>query len=293
MRGTIHKKLLPYYFLLPMLVIIIPLVLYPIVSGAYMSLFDMKGLATEFTNFVGLGNYQMLFSSKRFLNSLTTTLLYTVYSVVGTMLMALVSATLLNGRFRGRTIARVAMTAPWAVPEVACVMIWVFMLDPNYGVVNNIFSALGITSSYIRWLNDVSTAFGSVIMITIWKISPFSTIIILTALQTVPKELYEVANIDGANAYLSYTKITLPMIKPTLMLLFLLNTIWSFKRFTIIWLSTQGGPAGTTENLVILVYKFIFKMFKPGQAAAVGVMGLGLTLIITIIYFFIQKKQED
>lgn len=292
MKRSINQKLVPYYFILPLLAIIIPLLVYPIFRGTIMSLFDLKGLSPELTNFIGLDNFKYIFSSKRFINSVTTTIGYTICCVLGTMIVGLGSAMLLNVKFPGRTVARVAMTLPWAVPEVACVMIWVFMLDPNFGVINYIFSSLGLTNTYLKWLNDISLAFPSVISMTIWKIFPFSTIVILTALQTVPKDLYEVAKIDGANAVTVFTKITLPLIKPTLMLLMLLNTIWSFKRFTIIWLSTQGGPAGTTENLVILIYKFIFQMFKPGLAAAVGVMGLLLTLVITWIYFMIQKKQE-
>ena len=292
MKRSIHHKLVPYYFLIPLLAIVAPLLIYPIFRGIVMSFFDLKGLSPELKNFTGFGNYQYIFSNPRFLNSAITTVAYTIYCVVFTLLVGLFSATLLNARFPGRTAARVAMTLPWAIPEVACVMIWVFMFDPNFGVFNNILMNLGVINHYGKWLNDVNTAFPSVIATTIWKIFPFSTIVILTALQTVPTELYEVAKIDGANALSVYTRITLPLIRPTLMLLMLLNTIWSFKRFTIIWLSTQGGPSGTTENLVILMYKYIFQMFKPGLAAAVGVMGLLLTMVITVVYFVIQKKQE-
>lgn len=292
MKRTILNSLTPYLFLIPLLCIIVPLLIFPIFRGIVMSFFDLKGLSPEIKNFTGISNYQYIFSNSRFLSSLLTTVKYTLCCVIGTIAVGLGTATLLNTKFRGRTAARVAMTIPWAIPEVACVMIWVFMLDPNYGVLNRILTNIGIIPDYLQWLNQVSTAFPAVIAITIWKIFPFSTIVILTALQTVPLELYEVAKIDGASTIAVFGRITLPMIRPTLMLLMLLNTIWSFKRFTIIWLSTQGGPAGTTENLVILMYKYIFQMFKPGLAAAVGVMGLLLTLAITCVYFVIQKQQE-
>lgn len=293
MKRTLFKKAEPYLYMIPLLTIILPLLIYPIFRSVIMSLFDLRGLEPELTNYAGLSNYQQIFSSARFLNSLKTTILYTLFCVTGTILVGLGTAMLLNSKFRGRTIARVSMTIPWAVPEVAVVMIWVFMLDPNYGVINFVFSKLGIVSDYVRWFNGVDTAFYILIVMTIWKIFPFSTIVILTALKTVPEELYEVARIDGAGVIAVFRKITLPLIRPTLMLIILLNTIWSFKRFTLTWLSTQGGPAGTTETLVVLVYKYTFQMYKPGVAAAVGVMGLILTLLISSAYFFIQKRQGD
>jgi len=283
---------LPYILTFPALIIILVMLIYPIFRGIIISFFDPPGLMPGFGEFVGLENYSRLLQDSNFWISLRTTLIYTICCLVGAVGTGLITALLLNSKFKGRGIARVLMTAPWAIPEVAAVMIWVFMLDPNYGVVNYLMSQAGIIGEYVRWLNQIDTALPTVLFVTIWKIFPFSSIVLLTALQSVPEELYEVAKIDGANLFQTFWNITILSIRPTLMLLSLLVTIWSFKRFSIIWLMTQGGPMRRTESLVVMVYRTAFKFFDTGYAAAIGVLGLVLSLLITTAYFWVQNKMD-
>ena len=257
-----------------------------------MSFFEARGLTSDLGTFVGFENYESVMTTDRFWNSLVVTLLYSVSSVALIIVISLSLALLLNSDFPGRTAARVVITIPWAVSEVACVMVWVFMFDSNYGVLNFFLSKLGLIDSYNSWLNNVSTALPSIVVMTVWKISPFSIIIFLTSLQSVPKELYEVARIDGARPFRVLRSITIPLIKPTIMLLILINIIWSFKRFTIIWLTTQGGPSGHTESLVILIYKYVFQMFNTGYGATVGVLGLVVILFVTVLYFRVQRSDD-
>lgn len=284
---------LPYALVLPALALILVFLILPILLGVGTSLFRPKGLLPGLGTFVGLDNYARLVGDKAFWNSLWVTLVYTAVCLLGTLSVGLGTALLLNGRFEGRVLARVIMTAPWAIPEVAAILIWVWMLNPNYGVVNSIASQLGLISQNIRWLNQVQWALPTVLVITIWKIFPFSTIVLLTALQGVPEELYEVAAIDGAGRLQSFVNVTLPGIRPTLSLLALLVSIWSLKRFSVIWLTTQGGPVGRTETLVILVYRAAFKFFDVGYAAAIGTVGLVLSMVITLLFFWAQKQRAE
>ncbi len=162
------------------------------------------------------------------------------------------------------------------------------MLDPNYGVINYFLKQSGLIETYIRFLNQPNTAFATVLFVTIWKIFPFSSIVILTALQSISHDLYESAQIDGANRWQSFWNVTIPGIKPSLLLLMLLVTIWSLKRFSMIWILTQGGPISLTETLVIFIYKTAFKYFEVGYATTIGVFGLLLSLLIYINYFWMQ-----
>ena len=282
----------PTLFILPMLLLVLIFMVYPIFRGILMSFFEARGLTSDLGTFVGFENYESVMTTDRFWNSLVVTLLYSVSSVALIIVISLSLALLLNSDFPGRTAARVVITIPWAVSEVACVMVWVFMFDSNYGVLNFFLSKLGLIDSYNSWLNNVSTALPSIVVMTVWKISPFSIIIFLTSLQSVPKELYEVARIDGARPFRVLRSITIPLIKPTIMLLILINIIWSFKRFTIIWLTTQGGPSGHTESLVILIYKYVFQMFNTGYGATVGVLGLVVILFVTVLYFRVQRSDD-
>lgn len=266
------------------------MIIYPILRGMLISFFSPPGLTLSLGKFVGLDNYARLLQGASFWISLKTTIIYTICCLIGAVGMGLITALLLNRKFKGRGFARILITVPWAIPEVAAVMIWVFMLDPSYGVVNFLLSKMGIISEYVRWLNQLNTALWTVLFVTIWKIFPFSSIVLLTALQSVPEDLYEAAQIDSANSFQTFWHITIPCIRPTLMLLSLLITIWSFKRFSIIWLMTQGGPMRRTETLVVMVYRTAFKFFDTGYAAAIGVMGLVLSLVITAVYFWAQKK---
>jgi len=284
---------LPYLLILPGLILILVVLVYPIIQGVATSFFRPKGLLPGAGPFVGLDNYLRLLTDEEFWNALWVTLIYVFWCLVGALSIGLGTALLLNQRFKGRGLARVIMTLPWAVPEVAAALIWIWMLNPDVGIVNLLATRLGLITQHIRWLNQVEWALPTVLVITIWKIFPFSSVVLLTALQSVSDELYEAAAIDGANKFQSFLNITIPGIRPTLLLLALLVTIWSIKRFALIWITTQGGPVGKTETLVIMVYRAAFKFFDLGYAAAIGVVGLCLSILVTVLFFWFQKRYAD
>jgi multiple sugar transport system permease protein len=292
-RPRPAEPLLPYLLIFPTLLIILSILIYPIIQGIATSVYRSEGLQPGTGRFVGLDNYLRLLTDKEFWNAVRVTVLYAFWCIVGTLAVGLGTALLLNLRFAGRGLARVIMTLPWAVPEVAASLIWIWMLNPDVGIVNVLATRLGLLTQNIRWLNQIEWALPTMLFVTIWKVFPFSSVVLLTALQAVPEELYEVAAIDGASPVQSFRHVTMPGIRPTLTLLTLLVTIWSLKRFTLIWVMTQGGPVGQTETLGLIVYRTAFKFFDMGYAAAIGVVGLAVSAIVTAVFLWVEQRRTE
>lgn len=284
------RRLTPYLLAAPVAVYIGAILLFPILQGIYTSFTHTELLSRIPPTFVGLANYQRMFADAGFWRSVNTTILYTVLVVTTVMGTALLTALLMNNRFHGRTVARGIITLPWAFPEVAAVLIWTWMYSQQFGVLNVIARGLLPISENLPWLTDPNLAMFSLVFMTIWKLFPFYSLVLLTSLQAVQQELYEAAKIDGAGALAAFRHITLPGISPTLGIMTLLITIWSFRRFTSIFLLTGGGPASATETIVIRVYNTAFRFYDLSYGATIGVAGLVLSLIITTLYFWSQKR---
>ena len=218
------------------------------------------------------------------------TLTYTFLVVTATVVTSVLTALLMNARFRGRAFARAAITLPYAVPEVAAVLVWTWMLSQQFGVLNVFARWVLPVSENLPWLTNTRMAMLSILLLTLWKIFPFYSLVVLTAFQTLQAELYEAARIDGAGALACFRHITIPGIAPTLGLMTLLATIFSFRRFTVIYLLTGGGPADATKTLVVSVYDNAFKFFDLSYGSTIGVAGLGVTLAIAGAYFAAQRR---
>ncbi|GHH72608.1 ABC transporter permease [Streptosporangium violaceochromogenes] len=262
----------------------------PILKGVQLSVTDTQLINPNGGSSVGLDNYAALVGDEVFLRSVVTTIVYAFCTVAGSLLLGTVSAVVLNRAFPGRFLARAVAVMPWAVPTVAVVMVFRWIFNNDNGVANAGLSALGIGAR--GWLTDPSYGMPSVLVATVWKVTPFVMLVVLAALQAVPEELYEAARVDGAGMYSTFTTIVLPHLMPTLRIVGLLMTIWSFRRFEIIWLLTGGGPAGVTSTIVISVYEQAFGNSRLGFAAAIGVLGLLLSLAVTLVYFVIETRTE-
>jgi multiple sugar transport system permease protein len=284
------RRLTPYFLAAPVAVYISAILLFPILQGIYTSFTHTELLSGIPPTFAGLANYQRMFADAAFWHSVRTTVQYTVLVVTTVMGTALLTALLMNNRFHGRTVARGIITLPWAFPEVAAVLIWTWMFSQQFGVLNVVARWLLPFPENLPWLTDPNMAMGSVVFMTIWKLFPFYSLVLLTSLQAVQQELYEAAKIDGAGPLAAFRHITLPGISPTLGIMTLLITIWSFRRFTSIFLLTGGGPASATETIVIRVYNTAFRFYDLSYGATIGVAGLVLSLIITVLYFWSQKR---
>jgi multiple sugar transport system permease protein len=263
---------------------------YPIVRGVYLSLTDTSLLSPNISRFVGLANFTRLFGSPFFEKTIAVTLVYAAGSVIGAIGLGLLAALLMNSDFLGRRLVRSVILVPWATPQVAVALVFIWIFNPDYGVLNFALKSVGAASENVLWLNDPGVGMISVLLVTIWKIFPFSALVLLAALQSIPASHEEAARIDGAKGLAMLTEITLPGIRRTVLVLVLFLTIWSLRRFELIWLLTRGGPVRATNTLVIDLYREAFINARLGQGAAIGVIGFLASIIITIIYYRVERS---
>jgi multiple sugar transport system permease protein len=275
------SNLIPFILVLPSLLILGGILFYPIYIAFHMSLMDisLSTIVSKSGQFIGIKNYIRWLSNPHFYTSLKTTFIYATGVMGGSYILGLITAMLLNNNFKGRFFFRGLIIMPWAIPEVATVLIWTWMFDYQYGVLNYILN------SKINWLSNPKISIWSVIFVTIWIQFPLATVILLAGLQTISINIREAARIDGANALQEFLYITLPGLRPIQGILILLLFIYTFKRITIIYLFTGGGPIHSTETLPILTYLEGFKFYRMGSAASVAIIILVIIIIFSIIYF--------
>ena len=289
-RNRRRRAATPYLLAGPVVLYLGVVLLYPIGQSIATSFTSTQLLSATTPTWVGLANYQRMFTDASFGSSVVTTLIYSILVVVTTLLTSVAMALLMNATFRGRSVARAAMTLPYAFPEVAAVLLFAWMLSQQFGVVNVFVRWLLPIPANLPWLTEPKLGMLSVLAVTVWKIFPFYSLVVLTALQTVERELYEAARMDGAGPIAAFWHVTLPSIAPTLGIMTVLVTIFSFRRFTLIYLLTGGGPADATKTLVIRVYDTAFRFFDLSYGATLGVAGLVLTALITTVYFVVQRR---
>jgi multiple sugar transport system permease protein len=286
-RRRIHW--IAYALALPILAYEGVFVLYPIVQGAQLSFTDAK-LGAQQANSVGFDNYERLLSDPTFYGDLFTTLVYALGVVVVAVGCGLLTALLVNRRMRGRGLVRGLLMAPWAFPEIATVLIFIWILNPTFGVVK-LFTPWEEGSNQ-GWLTSSPLAMFSIVLIATWKTFPFYSIVLLASLQNVPDSLQEAAKVDGANALQRFWHVTLPAIRPSLVLLSLLAFIFAFRQFTLVWLTTGGGPGRDTETLVVSIYNTAFRFFDRSYGATIGVASLVITFVVTLGFLFAQRRLE-
>ena len=284
-RNLFLKKLFPYLLLIPSLIPIVVILIYPICETFVISLFKMNPMRPDADLFIGLGNYIKLFHEESFFLGLKNSLELTLVTVVGSNLVGLGLALLLNMEFKGRGIFRALVIIPWTLPAVAAVLIWIWILDYQFGVANYILSIAGIVKESIPWLSSTQMAMVSVIIVCIWKQFPISCIMYLASLQTVDHTQYEAAEMDGANLSKKFFCITLPGIAASGGVVLLLTSVWAFREFTIIQIMTNGGPSRATETLVVQSYLEAFNNFNYGYASSLGMITFAISLIFSVVYY--------
>ena len=283
-RNLFLKKLFPYLLLIPSLIPIVVILIYPICETFVISLFKMNPMRPDADLFIGLGNYIKLFHEESFFLGLKNSLELTLVTVAGSNLVGLGLALLLNMEFKGRGIFRALVIIPWTLPAVAAVLIWIWILDYQFGVANYILSIAGIVKESIPWLSSTQMAMVSVIIVCIWKQFPISCIMYLASLQTVDHTQYEAAEMDGANLIQKFFCITLPGIAASGGVVLLLTSVWAFREFTIIQIMTNGGPSRATETLVVQSYLEAFNNFNYGYASSLGMITFAISLIFSVVY---------
>lgn len=289
-----RRNHLPTLLMLPAITVLVVVLLYPMLVALYSSLFDLKILnVRRGGTFVGLGNYTQILASGAFWKSFAVTVAYTVAAVAGTYLVGLGTAMLLNRPLRGRTIFRTLLILPWAVPQVVAVLVWTWMLDPDFGVINYAFEWLGLLERGVNWRTDSTLALPAVLFVTIWALYPIATVMILAGLNGISDELYEAASTDGAGAWRKFVHVTWPGLSAVNTVLFLLLTLMTFTRVvTIIYLMTGGGPDGRTETLPVSTYLQAFKFFDLGYASALGTIVLVVAAVFSGAYLFVTRRRQ-
>ncbi len=287
--ARLSRHRLPYLLALPILIYEGIFILYPMAVGVQYSLSNIEA-GSSASSWVGLANYQRMLTDSVFWQSVKVTLEYSAAVIVVALSVALGTALLMNRSFRGRGIFRAILTTPWAFPDIPSAIIFVWMASPIYGVFGEMARWLPWVHNNPRWLLDPKLALATVVLISVWKGFPFYSLVILAALQGVPNELYEAAIVDGANAPTRFRYVTLPAIKPTLMLLALLAFIFSYQQYTLIWETTGPGPLETTQTLAILIYNEAFQFYDTAYAATIGVAGFAQAIVAALLFVFLERQ---
>jgi len=290
---TVKKNSLPYLLIAPMAILVIAFIIVPILRNTWMSFFDWYLARPSSHPFIGLENYIEVFTASTFKNSAKVTAIYIGVTVPARFLLALGIALLLSNTFKGRGLARSIIIIPWAIPVVVACLIWVQMLDYQYGIINYALIKLHLINEPLNWLSSMTLALPAAMAVNIWKGTPWPAIMLLAGLQSIPLELYEAAMVDGANAWQKFRYVTLPMLKPVSLIVFLLLVIWTIKDFAIVYVLNKGGPAHATEVLTVYVYRSAFEGLRMGEAAAGGMVLLAISMIFTIFYLRVMGGEEE
>jgi ABC-type sugar transport system permease subunit len=245
-------------------------------------------LAPPLGGFAGFSNYAKLFNNAlpnlKFLPALVHTLGFTVVSVLVETVIGLAIALALNKPFRGRGVVRAAVFIPWAVPTVVSAELWRTMFDPQDGFVNYMLRELHLPLASTTWLDSTWTAWAALLIADAWRNTPFVAIILLAGLQVIPRDIYEAAKIDGASSWETFRRLTLPLLKPALVVALIFRTLSSFMIFDVVYIMTGGGPGTSTEVLSYLNYQAFLTDFDFGYGGAVSVAMIIMALIIAAVY---------
>ncbi len=277
---------LPTLLVLPAVCLLGLVLALPIVTAIVLSLFRVELLNPTGARFLGLGNYLRILGSAAFWFSLRVTVVYTLGTVAGAYGLGLLTAVLLRRDFRGRAVARTLLILPWAVPQVVAVMVWSWMFDDNYGVLNYILVRADVVGSRLHWMSVPGLSMLAVIAVTVWCVFPVATVMLLAGLASIPADLYEAASVDGARPLAQFRAVTWPSLAPVNVFLILMLFLIAFTRvITIIYVMTGGGPSSATETLPIQTYLQAFKYSELGLGSATGTVVLGLALLASLLWF--------
>jgi multiple sugar transport system permease protein len=291
-RSKITDRIYPYLSILPVFLVIVLFAIYPIIHAVRMSFYQY--LLTRPANhpFVGLQNYINVITSYYFKNSITVTAIYAVSAVTGVILFGLGVALLLNSKIKMAAPLKVVILLPWALPAVVSGLLWKWILNADFGILNGILYALGLIDHYIPFLADPTLAKISLVMAHIWKEGPLVAIFFLAGLQLIPQELYESAKIDGGGGWRIFRHITLPLLRPVMLVVVVYETMTAILTFDTIYVMTGGGPANATALISWFAYAEIFKSLNLGHGVALAIIIAMITLVLILLYLRVLRTEE-
>lgn len=290
MATSWFDRHIKWIFVLPALVFVLLMMVFPIGYTFRLSFFDWSMSAVSPPEWVGLSNYTSLLTDDRFWNSVRATLSFTVSALSFEVLLGVAIALLLNRNFRGKQIVKTLFLLPMVATPVAMGLVWILIYEPTIGVANSVLKSLGLNP--LQWLASPTQVIPSLVVIDVWEWTPMIALIVLAGLSTLPMEPYESAEVDGATRWQKLMYITLPLLKPTILVAAMLRLIDVLKTFDIIYATTQGGPDIASETINIYAYVMGFQYFKLGMASALLILFFILVMGLTLGLIFIRKRAE-
>lgn len=292
MNLKTKKKIAPYLYVMPVLILLLIMYGYPLIKSIIMSLQDYKLTSSGSAPFNDFANFKKMFSDTDFLLLLKNSLIYVIISVVTQFVLGLILALCLKTKFRGRGIYQSIVFLPWAFSSFVVGLMFRWSFNGEYGVVNDILMKMGIIKENVAWLGTPGLSLAVVIIAMIWMGIPFFGIMILAALQSVPDDIYEAADIDGCGMFRKFFSLTLPYIKPTIIMTVLLRTIWIFNSFDLIVIITGGGPVNYSQTLPSYMYSKAFASYDFGLASAFGVLLIVILGIYAVLFLKLSNYDK-
>ena len=291
MKGS-RKKAVPYLLLLPTLALIAIFMIYPMLDTAWLS-FHNASLIKKGVTFAGTDNFRALLKDRIFIKAVKNSVPWIFENIIPQLVFGTLIALMLNQNFKGRGLARALSFTPWAVGGMIVALMFRFMFNGSVGVFGDMLLKAGITKTRIAWFSNAKLSLSTIIIANPWRGIPFFSISILAALQNIPDEIYESAAVDGANAFVRFFRITVPLIKDTLILTTLLRTIWTLNIVDIIYSMTNGGPNNATLTLPVYIMQKFTDTLNSGYCSAMAVLMVGVLVIFSILYLKISGYGKE
>lgn len=271
--------------LAPALIFLALMIAFPLGKVIHDAFTHVHLINKSMTGFAGLENFKTVIEDEHFMEAVQHTILWTVFSVLGEYVVGMITAVLLNQKFKGRAVFRTFIFIPWLVPIIVAGMTWDWILNPEFGILNYVLKNLGIIETSINFLGNSDYALATVIFVNIWRSFPYYTISFLSAMQSIPGDLSEAAAIDGAGVFRRFFSVTLPQLRSVSLVIVFIHIIWTAVNFDFIWVMTEGGPNYATETLPIMIYRYSMRTFDVGAASALSTMMFTVMVILFIFYY--------
>ena len=262
----------------------------PLFYAAWISVHD-RDVILRTEEFIGAEHYRRLLTNPEAINAMIASLKFTLVAVVGSLIVGLGMALVLNEDFPGRAFLRAAILIPWAISEVVTATAWIFMLNPTFGALTGVLHPLGLASENQVWINE-TTALYWVAAAYVWHVAPLGAFFFLAALQTIPDALYQAARLDQANVFKRFFHVTLPQIRSTVMVVLVVVTVEAFRSFDLLFAMTRGGPGTASQIFPMLIFRYTFEFSRYGLAAAASFILVAVGVIVTTLYFVILMRRR-
>ena len=287
-----HANRAGIYFLVPAVLIIAFVLLFPIIQTVILSF--GRNSTSIFTGYeyAGLANYQRLLKTPRFITSLNNTIFFTAVTVPIELALGIALALILNRRFQGKGIVRMAVLFPWALPTALNALIWRWMFNTEFGLFNSMLTDTGLAVDRVNWLGAIPTSMYAMMFVSIWKTSSFMALLLLAGLQTIPEDLYEAGSVDGTNRLTEFRYITLPLLRPAILVSVLLRTMDAMRTFELPFNLTDGGPLTSTETLSLYAYRAIFQYVNFNLGSSAVLIQFIIIMSISVMYIVIIRRGD-